>query len=179
MEVEYRPFTPGDAELLAAFLTGEEWPYHGSGGADRDAIMRQVADGHYGSSSARTFWIMAGNEHAGLIRLFDLDDGTPMFDLRIRAARRGRGLGGAAVGWLTRYLFSELPGICRIEATTRQDNEAMRRALRRHGYAKEAHYRDAWPGPGDQIHDAVGYAILRRDWAAGTVTAPDWGDEPR
>ena len=139
MEVEYRPFTPGDAELLAAFLTGEEWPYHGSGGADRDAILQQVTDGHYGSSSARTFWIMTGNEHAGLIRLFDLDDGTPMFDLRIRAARRGRGLGGASVGWLTRYLFGELPGICRIEATTRQDNEAMRRALRRHGYAKEAH----------------------------------------
>jgi RimJ/RimL family protein N-acetyltransferase len=127
MEIEYRPFTPGDAGLLADFLTGEVWPYHGSGAPDRDAILRRVADGHYGSGSARTFWIMAGNEHAGLIWLFDLDDGTPMFDLRIRAAHRGRGLGGAAVGWLTGYLFSELPGICRIEATTRQDNEAMRR----------------------------------------------------
>ncbi len=179
MDIEYRRFIPGDAGLLAAFLTGEEWPYHGSGGPDRGAIMRRVADGYYDSGSARTFWIMGDNERVGLIWLFDLDDGTPMFDLRIRAAYRGRGVGGAAVAWLTRYLFSELPGIRRIEATTRQDNEAMRRVFRSCGYVKEAHYRDAWPGPGDQIHDAVGYAILRRDWAAGTVTAPDWDDEPR
>jgi hypothetical protein len=89
MDIKYRRFAPGDAELLADFLTGEQWPYHGSGGTDRDAILRQVADGRYGSGSARTFWIMAGNEHAGLIWLFDLDDGTPMFDLRIRAAHRG------------------------------------------------------------------------------------------
>jgi RimJ/RimL family protein N-acetyltransferase len=178
MDIAYRRFTPGDAAPLAAFLTGEEWPYHGSG-PDRDAIVRQVADGYYDSGSARTFWIMAENERVGLIRMFDLDDGTPMFDLRIRAAHRGRGLGGAAVGWLTRHLFSELPAICRIEATTRQDNTAMRRVFRSCGYAKEAHYRDAWPGPGDQIHDAVGYAILRRDWMTGTVTTPHWDDEPR
>jgi len=65
----------------------------------------------------------------------------------------------------------------RIEGTTRQDNRAMRRLFLRCGYAKEAHYRDAWPAQDGTIHDAVGYAILRRDWSAGTVTPPQWDDE--
>jgi hypothetical protein len=32
--------------------------------------------------------------------------------------------------------------------------------------------------PDGTTHDAVGYAILRSDWQAGTVTPPDWNDEP-
>jgi RimJ/RimL family protein N-acetyltransferase len=81
-----------------------------------------------------------------LIRLLDLADDTPMFDLRLRAACRGAGLGTHAVRWLTASLFTELPGIRRIEGTTRQDNAAMRRVFRKCGYVKEAHYRQAWPG---------------------------------
>jgi hypothetical protein len=45
------------------------------------------------------------------------------------------------------------------------------------GYVEEAHYRDAWPGDGGEVYDAVGYAILRRDWLAGTTTTPEWLDE--
>ena len=65
----------------------------------------------------------------------------------------------------------------RVEATTRADNAAMRRALRRAGYAKEAHYRRAWPD-GGRVHDAVGYAVLRGDWETGVLTPVDWDDEP-
>jgi RimJ/RimL family protein N-acetyltransferase len=53
----------------------------------------------------------------------------------------------------------------------------MRRALRQCGYAKEAHYRQAWPAPDGTIYDAVGYAILRTDWRSGTVTMPEWDGE--
>lgn len=80
--------------------------------------------------------------------------------------------------WLTSYLFTEFPGIRRIEGTTRQDNHAMRRTFRRCGYVKEAHYRQAWPAPGGRVYDAVGYAILRSDWQSGTITPPEWDDEP-
>ncbi|WP_258024275.1 hypothetical protein [Streptomyces bambusae] len=52
----------------------------------------------------------------------------------------------------------------------------MRRTFRRCGYVKEAHYRDAWPGADGTVHDAVGYAVLRRDWLSGTVTTPKWDD---
>jgi RimJ/RimL family protein N-acetyltransferase len=101
-----------------------------------------------------------------------------MVDLRVRAADRGRGVGGRAPAWLTGHVFTAFPGATRIEATTRQDNSAMRRVFRRCGWVKEAHYRDAWPGSGGAVHDAVGYAILRRDWESGTVTVPEWDDEP-
>lgn len=52
----------------------------------------------------------------------------------------------------------------------------MREVFLRCGYVKEAHYRQAWPG--DVPHDAVGYAVLRSDWSTGTVTPPNFADEP-
>ena len=69
--------------------------------------------------------------------------------------------------WLTTYLFEELPAVARIEATTREDNRAMRRVLRRCGYVQESRYRRAWPVAGGAALDAVGYAILRSDRVAG------------
>lgn len=176
-EIRYQRFTRDESELLADFLTSESWPFH-SGAEDRDEIRAGVAGGYYDGGSARTYWIVAGDERVGLIRLFDLGDATPMFDLRIRAAHRGQGIGGRALGWLTGHVFAAAPGAARIEGTTRQDNTAMRRAFRRAGWVKEAHYRDAWPASGGAVYDAIGYAILRRDWESGTVTVPRWDDEP-
>ena len=176
VNIEYQRFTPAEAGRLADFLTAEPWPFH-SGREDRGRIRQRVADGYYDSDSTRTYWIIAENEHVGFIRLFDLGDSTPMFDLRIRAAARGRGLGTRALGWLTEHVFTAEPGASRIEGTTRQDNLAMRRVFRRSGYVQEGHYRDAWPDPDGTVHDAVGYAILRRDWLSGTTTAVEWDDE--
>ncbi|MFC0629384.1 GNAT family N-acetyltransferase [Kribbella deserti] len=143
----------------------------------RDDAQRSVSGGNYDSDGNRTFWITAADHTVGLIRLMDLDDESPLFDLRIRSQYRGQGIGGQALTWLTRYLFTEFPQILRIEGNTRQDNVAMRRTFQRCGYVKEAHYRDAWPASDGAVHDAVGYAILRRDWLAGTATIPQWNDE--
>jgi RimJ/RimL family protein N-acetyltransferase len=178
-DIGYRRFVPADADLLAEFLTTEEWPYHADGAPSATRIRQQAAAGDYDNDRTRAFWIITGTGAvAGLIRLLDLGDDTPLFDLRIRAAYRGQGLGTRAVRWLTGYLFTEFPGIRRIEGTTRQDNQAMRRTFRTCGYVKEAHYRQAWPAPGGTVRDAVGYAILRTDWQAGTITPPEWDDEP-
>lgn len=65
----------------------------------------------------------------------------------------------------------------RIEATTGQDNAAMRRVFRHCGYVKEAHYRRAWPDASGNRHDSVGYAIIRRDWRTGETTVPDFHDD--
>lgn len=46
----------------------------------------------------------------------DLRDSAPVFDLRLRAQWRGKGLGGQALRWLTAYLFTELPAIQRVQA---------------------------------------------------------------
>jgi RimJ/RimL family protein N-acetyltransferase len=176
-KIEYRRFTPAETERLADFLTAEPWPFH-SGREDRGEIRQRVAGGYYDGDSVRTYWIIVQNEHIGLIRLWDLGDSTPMFDLRIRAADRGRGIGARALSWLTEHVFTTAAGASRIEGTTRQDNVAMRRVFRHCGYVKEAHYRDGWPDPDGRVYDAIGYAILRRDWLAGTTTVLRWDDEP-
>ncbi|MFF9398865.1 GNAT family N-acetyltransferase [Streptomyces sp. NPDC014744] len=181
MDTTYRRLVASDTGRLADFLINESWPFHGPTVLDRDAIHRRVRDGFYDGDDSRTFWITEDGEQVGLIRLFDLADvprgGAPLFDLRIGGAHRGRGLGGQALTWLTHYLFTEFPDLRRIEGTTRQDNRAMRRTFLSSGYVKEAHYRDAWPGEQGRVHDAVGYAILRRDWLSGVTTPPDWSDE--
>jgi RimJ/RimL family protein N-acetyltransferase len=177
VDVEYRRFVPAEADLLAEFLTAEDWPYFAGGpGPGADRIREQAAAGYYDNDRTRTFWIVAGTEVAGLIRLFDLGDSTPLFELRIRSPYRGAGLGTAALRWLTGYLFTQFPDIRRIEGTTREDNHAMRRTFIKCGYVKEAHWRQAWPGRDGTPYDAIGYGILRSDWETGTVTQLNWGD---
>jgi RimJ/RimL family protein N-acetyltransferase len=179
--LEFEPMTLGrpvpidraDAPRIAEFLSSQEWPFHGGGPAE------EIAAGYF-APDVQAFWVFADPDAAvpaGLFKLFDLADGTPMFDLRIGAAYRGAGPGSQALRWLTGYLFTELPRVRRIEGTTRQDNLAMRKTFRACGYVKEANDRQAWPGPGGASYDAVGYAILRSDWESGTVTLPDWADE--
>lgn len=178
MDLAHRRCTAADADRLVRFLTAGPWPHHAEPRPDEAAIRARLADGHYDNDDHRTYWITDGCQDAGLIRLMDLRDPTPMFDLRVAAAHRGRGVGTRAVTWLTAYVFGTFPSIRRIEGTTRRDNTAMRRVFQRCGYVKEAHYRQAWPGADGTFHDAVGYAVLRRDWESGTTTRPDWDDEP-
>ena len=99
-----------------------------------------------------------------------------MFDLRVVAGHQGRGHGTAAVRWLTGTVFAGFPYVSRIEGNTRQDNIAMRRTFLAAGYQKEAHYREAWPGPDGTVFDSVGYAMLRRDWRDGSITPVRWDD---
>jgi RimJ/RimL family protein N-acetyltransferase len=175
--VTYLPFTAEQAEALVGFLTAEPWPFHADRLVDAGAARERIATGYYDNDSSKSFWIVADGNRIGFLQLEDLDDGGPMFDLRIHAAHRGGGHGTRAVRWLTEYVFTGWPTTTRIEAVTRQDNRAMRAVLRRCGFAKESHYRDAWPGADGAIHDSVGYAILRRDWSSGTITVPQWDDE--
>ncbi|WP_328904408.1 MULTISPECIES: GNAT family N-acetyltransferase [unclassified Streptomyces] len=177
MEITYGLFEPSHADELAAFLSGSTWPFHGRDVVEPDEARRWVDEGRFGGDDNRSFWITRSGERVGFVRLMDLCDNAPLFDLRIRSEHRGRGLGGQAVAWLTRYAFTEFPQVRRIEGNTRQDNAVMRRTFQKCGYVKEAHYRDAWPAADGTVHDAVGYAILRRDWVSGTTTVPDWSDE--
>ncbi len=156
MEIEFVPLDPADTDALDALLRDEDWPFHAGGGRG----VRWTGD------DVRTFWITAGGDRAGLLRLYDLDGG-PMFDLRLRAAYRGRGIGTAAVGWLTDWVFAAYPVEHRVEGTTRADNAAMRRVFERCGYTHEATYRQGWPVPGGAPLDSVGYAILRSDPRTG------------
>lgn len=168
MRIEYVAYEVGDAESLVELLVGNGWPFHSGPPLDRENALQRAADANGDESEGH--WIVLDGERVGFVRLFDLDDDTPLFDLRLAETARGRGIGGHAVTWLNRHLFTGRPHVTRIEATTRVDNHAMRAVLRRCGYVKEAHYRDGWPDADGTVHDAVGYAVLRRDWLTGTVT---------
>lgn len=131
---------------VRAWIEAERWPFHGTGAA-----------APYFGESIRSFWI--GGD-AGLLRLFDLGDPTPLFDLRIRAAHRGRGLGTSTVRWLTGQVFADKE---RIGGCTTADNAAMIRTFEKCGWTKEAHYRRAWRSA-EGLLDAVGYGILRTEY---------------
>jgi RimJ/RimL family protein N-acetyltransferase len=175
MDLQFIPIGESEAETaaLVEVLTSEEWPFHGASRPSREKAEGWVAAGRFTGSEARSFWIREGDDAeavVGLVTLRDLADPAPAFDLRLRSAHRGRGFGPAAVRWLTEYLFTEFPGIRRIEGHTRRDNVAMQRVFERCGYVREAHHRQAWPSSDGTVYDAFGYAILRQDWLSGETT---------
>lgn len=141
-----------------------------------------IDEGIFDGSNHASFWILNGESDViGLVRLFDLDDiddGYPLFDLRIRTKHRGVGVGKSAVKWLTRYLFEKHTQLDRIAGTTRVDNLAMRKLFKSCGFAKEGHYRKDWASSNGESLDTVKYGILRQDWESGEVTTVNWNDEP-
>ena len=156
---------PADASAVVSFLTSHEWPFHGASRLSADAAAAvRVATGDVAS-----FWIRDGDEAVGLIRLMDLDDvddGSPMFDLRLATTHRGRGIGRYAVDWLTTHFFTTYPDLHRIEATTRADNAAMQAVFARCGYRHEGTLVEAWKNADHSRSDCLVYAILRREFAA-------------
>lgn len=182
MSLAFHPLElPAEQNLLVSWLSSETWPFHVNAHLLETEVKQWIQSGIFTGSDHQTFWIMsASEERVGLIRLFDLDDiddGYPLFDLRIRAVDRGQGIGQQAVQWLTRYLFETWPQLERIAGTTRHDNRAMRQVFRHCGYAKEGHFRRDWQGADGKRYDTIQYAILREDWDNQTVTPSCWNDE--
>lgn len=187
MDLQFVPVGDSEAEAtaLAGLLSGDEWPFHGNSRPSPETAEGWLAAGRFTGAGVRSFWIRARDADAasatgprpaevvGVVTLRDLGDPTPVFDLRLRSAYRGRGIGTAAVRWLTGYLFTEFPELRRIEGHTRRDNLAMQRVFERCGYVREAHHRQAWPGSDGTVHDSFGYAILRQDWLSGGTTPVD------
>jgi RimJ/RimL family protein N-acetyltransferase len=174
----FQEFSPVEGEILADWLSSETWPFHSNSRPSREGIAHMVDEGAFHGETVKTFWVLGnGREKVGLLRLFDLDDDTPLFDLWIREAFRGQGIGKGALEWLTTYLFTTYPHVLRIGGNTREDNRAMRKLFRTCGYVKEAHYRKAWPTADGRFLASVGYAILREDWAEKKLTAVTWDDE--
>ncbi|WP_243300459.1 GNAT family N-acetyltransferase [Bacillus litorisediminis] len=172
-------FTSEEKSELIDWLTSDKWDYYVNPTPTRDQIASAIDRGDYYNDECRTFWICnrQTNEKVGLIRIYDLLDQSAMFDLRVKTASRGAGIGKQAVRWLTAYVFKTYPEIIRIEGQTRQDNIAMRKVFRACGYLKEAHYRACWRTESNEYLDSIGYGILRSDFENGTVTPVRWNDE--
>ena len=117
---------------MVDLLCESEWPFHGN----PRLVPGDVSSIDLLTSDVDSYWIIDEGSRVGIIRLLDLgdvDQGRPLFDIRIATSHRGRGLGTAAVRWLTAHLFDRFDVLHRIEATTHLDNLAMRRVLERCG----------------------------------------------
>lgn len=166
----------GQAELVQ-FLTGNTFPFHVNDRPESASVHESIDAGAFDDEDHQSFWV----DHAdlgriGFVRLEDLTDPTPLFDLRLAEQFRGRGLGVPVLRALTHMVFTRMDAVERFEGQTREDNIAMRKTFLRCGWLKEAHYREAWPtGDGGSVA-SVAYAILRRDWESGTTTTFEWED---
>jgi RimJ/RimL family protein N-acetyltransferase len=176
----FREFQSGrDEHALIALLTSENWPLRATTTFTRADVLKSIEDGEYGKENDLTFFIVIDGLDVGLVRLEDVaDEGVdPALDIRILEPWRRRGLGVAAVRFITGEFFKRHPHRWRIEGQTRRDNIAMRHTFVRAGWVKEAVYRQAWPpDAGGTRLDGLGYAVLRGDWERSTTTPVDFSE---
>ena len=85
-----------ETDAVVGFLSGSDWPFHS---APRLSVA-EAGTISIANAETRSFWIRDAGSVVGLVRLLDLDDiddGSPLFDLRIASGSRGQGFGTAAV----------------------------------------------------------------------------------
>jgi RimJ/RimL family protein N-acetyltransferase len=169
--------TGADREQLLEFMTTNEFPFHVVPRPTRAQVEEWIGEGAYRDEDNDSFWVDHDElGRIGFLRLEDLSDPDPVFDLRLGERFRGRGLGVEALRAVTAHVYTTMPERNRFEGQTREDNIAMRRVFLRCGFVKEAHYREGWPVDGGPPVASVAYGILRRDWETGTVTPFVWED---
>ena len=171
-------WTMEEQEQLIHFMTTNTWPYHGHSHPGRDIIEKAIEEGGYESDEVKTFWVEnEDGQKVGIVKIYDLQDEIPLFDLRIADQSRGNGYGPQALRLVAKYVFNLKERKIRLEGHTRQDNLAMRKTFERAGFVKEAHLRNAWFSPKENsYYDAVTYGITREDFDEGTTTPVVWED---
>jgi RimJ/RimL family protein N-acetyltransferase len=146
-------------------ITSNTWPYHSNprpNAADVSAMALALPE-------TASFWVLENDTKVGIIRLQDIDDiedGSPVLDLRLAERVRGRGVGRSALRLLCDLSFSRWPELRRIEATTRDDNFAMQRILEVAGFKREGCLRETWPTGDGRWRDTHVYGLLRREWCS-------------
>lgn len=172
-------WTMEEQEQLIHFMTTNSWPYHGNSHPARELIEKTIEEGGYQSDEVKTFWIEnEANEKVGFVKIYDLRDEIPLFDLRIADHARGSGYGPEALKLVAEYVFQLPEAKIRLEGHTRQDNFAMRKTFERAGFVKEAQLRQAWFSPKESsYYDAVTYGLTREDFLKGTATPVKWDED--
>jgi RimJ/RimL family protein N-acetyltransferase len=175
MQLRFEEIRESDLERLASWLQVHDWPYHRQPQVTADWVRERAAGGYFYGSDATSFWALDdASDPVGVLRVFDLSEVTPLVDLRIATAFRGKGVGTSSLRWLTEFVFDNFQDVGRIGGYTRCDNAPMRRVFDKCGYVQEAHHRQAWFVDGLAPADCVGYAVLRCDWSSGTTTPVPW-----
>lgn len=170
-----------DRDALVELIASIVVPFHVTARPSAERIAGQVAEGEWGGSADgdgdhATFFVDVEGGTVGVVRLDDITDDAPLFDLRIREDARGRGIGLASVQALQAHVFENYPEVDRLEGQTREDNVPMRRLFQKAGWTKEAHYRRGWPVDGQEPVASVAYAILRSEHETGEKVPLIWED---
>lgn len=167
-----REIVTADINDLARWLPASDWPFHSDVRVTADWVLERAAAGMFNGHATRSFWYLRGETPVGIVRAFELEDVTPLLDLRIGAEFRRQGVGTGMLHAVTGLIFNEHPDLHRIGGYTRHDNTAMSRVFTKCGYVLEACHRRGWRIEGAKPVDALGYAILREDWARAPVAEP-------
>lgn len=176
MKIRFEEFKD-EIDTLVEFLTSDTWEFYGTPNPKPEAIRANYKKQVYTGDDCKTFWVILNQDtKVGTIRIYDLQDGDPLFDIRILSKYKGMGIGTITVNWLVDYIFNNYSDKERIEANTRQDNYAMRCVFHKCGFVKEAHHRKAWVGQDGKAYNAIGYGITKEDWQSGKITPVDWND---
>lgn len=174
MPVNFLPMSPADTEDVTAFLSSNRFPFHVQSAPRAQAVRAGVESGRFWNADTQGYWVLRDGQRLGMAVLEDLQEASPLFDLRLDETHRGKGLGVEIVRALCDLVFTTMPGVLRFEGQTREDNIAMRETFLRCGFLKEAHYRMGWPTEDGRHLASIAYAILRQDWQHGTVTTFEW-----
>ncbi len=166
-----------EVDELVDFITSNEWPFHAGEKSTKEQIINSFKNGWYGDGR-ETLWIEKNQAKVGLIIIHDIQDTIPLFDLRIQNNERGKGIGTQILLWLQDYIFNLPNEKIRIEAYTRSDNLAMRKAFTKSGFVKEGYLRNAWENNDGSYSDALCYAVIREDWEKHTITPIKIDDLP-
>lgn len=181
MSISLSRLDPNGADRpgLIDFFTNNVFPFHvRSQRRTIEEVEELISSGAFHSDENDTYWLHHdGLGLIGCVRLEDLTDETPLFDLRLATEFRGRGLGLECLQAVTGHVFTTME-VDRFEGQTRDDNMAMRSTFIRAGWSKEAHYRRTWPVSGQAPRDSVAYAILRSEWESGASLGVQWCDLP-
>lgn len=176
MNLKFEEFID-DIDTLIEFLISDTWEFYGTPNPKPERVRASYENNYFTGGDCRTFWVVADeNTKIGMVRMYDLENGDPLFDIRILSKYKGNGIGTKTIKWMVDFIFSNYPDKERIEANTRQDNYAMRSVFNKCGFVKEAHHRKAWVGSDGVTYDAIGYGIIKEDWMDGKVTLVNWDD---
>lgn len=176
MKISFKEFKD-EIDTLIEFLTSDTWEFYGTPNLNPERIRANYENHLYTGDDCKTFWVILDQDtKVGMIRIHDLQDGSPLFDIRILSKYKGMGFGTSTVNWFVDYIFNNYPDKERIEGTTRQDNYAMRCVFHKCGFVKEAHYRKGWECESGKLYDAIGYGITKEDWQNGKITPVNWND---
>lgn len=167
--VTLRAFREAEAAVLLEAWGEAEWfaPKGTSPKALRERVDQRIAHSGEFVDGLVAFAIEAEGRLVGEVQARQPRNGLPpgVFELGVELfdpADRGRGLGLAAVGDMTGYLFRQENAI-RVQLTTDVDNAAMRRTASALGYRFEGVLRGFMPtsqGP----RDYAMYGLTRSDF---------------